>query len=48
MHGQLDQIHDFVVLNASGIVDRIVNRISFPSFENVAKKNINHNPVAGL
>ena len=48
VHGQLNQIHDFLGLYLLGVVYSIMNRVSFTTLENVPKTDINHNPVPGL
>ena len=42
MHGQLNQIQNLLGFDLLGIVDCIMDRVSFTAFENVPETDIDH------
>ena len=48
VRGQLNQIEDLLGLHLCGVVDGIMNRVSFPTLEDVPETDINYNPVPGF
>jgi hypothetical protein len=48
MYRKLNEIHDLMGFDLLGIVDSIMNRVSFTTLENVPETDINYNPIASL